>query len=147
MRVSMKVDYGVRALIDLAQHNGQGQGPSQTAEIAQRQGVPEPYLDQLLTTLRKAGFIRSRRGPQGGHMLARDPSQISLGEVISTLEGHVPPIDCLDGSLECSLAGSCSQQEIWRDIDAITQNLLNATTIESLASRQKKQQSKLVYYI
>ena len=61
MRVSMKVDYGVRALIDLAQNHGNG--PVQTAEIASRQSVPEPYLDQLLTSLKKVGFVRSRRGP------------------------------------------------------------------------------------
>ncbi|MFQ5861407.1 MAG: RrF2 family transcriptional regulator, partial [Dehalococcoidia bacterium] len=85
MRVSMKVDYGVRALMDLTQRYGQG--PVQTSEIAQHQGIPEPYLDQLLTTLRKAGFIRSRRGPGGGHTLAREPEAISLGAVINALEG------------------------------------------------------------
>src|SRR3990170_2402022 len=64
MKVSMKGDYGVRALIELAHHYGEG--PVQSAVIASRQGVPEPYLDQLLTALRRAGFIRSVRGPQGG---------------------------------------------------------------------------------
>ena len=114
MKVSMKVDYGVRALIDLAQHYNEG--PIQTNDIAHRQGVPEPYLDQLLTTLRKSGLIHSRRGPQGGHTLAKEPVDITLGAVINTLEGVVQPIDCLDGTMECSLAGSCSQQEIWREI-------------------------------
>ena len=145
MKVSMKVDYGVRALIDLAQHYNEG--PIQTAEIAHRQDVPEPYLDQLLTTLRKSGLIHSRRGPQGGHTLAREPRQITLGTVINTLEGSIHTIDCLDGTFECSLAGSCSQQEIWRDIDAITQNVLDSTSIDDLASRQKKPQSKIAYYI
>lgn len=146
MRVSMKVDYGVRALIDLAQNYNKG--PIQTSEIARRQGVPEPYLDQLLTTLRKSGLIHSRRGPQGGHNLAKEPQSITLGEVISTLEGTLHTIDCLDGTYECSLAGSCSQQEIWRDIDLQTRNLLNTTTIGTLASKQKPQETAAAaYYI
>jgi hypothetical protein len=70
MRIPMKVDYGVRALVDLAQQADAGR-PVRTAEIAQRQNIPEPYLDQVLTTLNKFGFIRSRRGPQGGHVLGR----------------------------------------------------------------------------
>ena len=141
----MKADYGVRALIDLAQRHGEGS--VQTSEIAQRQGVPEPYLDQLLTALRKAGFIRSRRGPQGGHTLAREPTRISLGEVINTLEGHAQPIDCLDGSMECCLAASCAQQDVWRHIDMLTQNVLNSTNIGELALKQKRQESRVMYYI
>ena len=68
MKVPMKVDYGVRALVELAMHYGEG--PVQTAEIAYKQGIPEAYLDQLMTTLNKFGFVVSRRGPQGGHRLA-----------------------------------------------------------------------------
>src|SRR3989304_5201364 len=85
MKVSMKGDYGVRALIELAHHYGEG--PVQSAVIASRQGVPEPYLDQLLTALRRAGFIRSVRGPQGGHALIRDPQELRLSEAIGALEG------------------------------------------------------------
>ena len=75
MKVSMKGDYGVRALVELAHHYGEGQ--VQSAAIAARQSIPEPYLDQLLTTLRRAGFIRSVRGPQGGHALIRDPHDLA----------------------------------------------------------------------
>ena len=76
MRVSMRLDYGVRALVDLAQNYGDG--PVQTSEIATRQGVPEPYLDQLLTSLKKVGFIQSRRGPHGGYTLALEPSKLRM---------------------------------------------------------------------
>ncbi len=145
MRVSMKVDYGVRALIDLAQHHGQG--PVQTAEIATRQSVPEPYLDQLLTTLRKAGFIRSRRGPQGGHVLAIVPDDINLSMVINTLEGLSPPIDCIDGTLACTWSSHCVQQEVWKAIDQATHKVLDATTIGELAKRQKLREAGLTYYI
>ena len=76
MRISTKGEYGVRALIELSHR--WGQGTTQSAEIAARQHIPEPYLDQLLTTLRKAGFIRSVRGPQGGHALLHAPEEIKL---------------------------------------------------------------------
>ena len=141
----MKVDYGVRALLELSQHYGHG--PAQTAEIAARQGIPEPYLDQLLTTLRKAGLIHSRRGPQGGHVLAKEPDQITLAMVISTLEGSMPPIDCIDGTLECPISSRCAQQEIWRTIEEMTQQVLASTSIGQLARRQVERQARPIYYI
>ncbi len=77
MRVSTKGDYGIRALIELAHHFGKTK-PTQSSEIAARQNIPESYLEQLLTTLRRAGFIRSVRGPQGGHALIRDPQELRV---------------------------------------------------------------------
>ena len=94
MRCSTRGDYGLRALIELADHYGQG--PLQCSEIALRRHVPEQYLDQLLTTLRKAGFVRSQRGPAGGHELARDPAEIPVYEAIVALEGSLSPIAWLD---------------------------------------------------
>jgi Rrf2 family protein len=146
VKVSMKGDYGVRALIDLALHYGHG--PVQSAEIAQRQHIPEPYLDQLLTTLRKAGFIHSRRGPQGGHALARDPNMITFAEVITALEGSLAAIGCLDGSLECTLSGACGQQEVWGLVTQQLRTVLEATTIADLAARhQQLQSTRVMYYI
>ena len=94
MRVSTRSDYGLRALIELAGHYGGG--PLQSSEIAGRRHIPEQYLDQLLTTLRKAGFIRSMRGPAGGHELLRDPSLVTVLDVIQALEGSLSPVAWLD---------------------------------------------------
>jgi Rrf2 family protein len=85
MRFSMKTEYGVRAAVELAAHAGRG--TLQSGEIARRQGIPGPFLDQVLMTLRRAGLVSSTRGPRGGHELARRPDQIRLDEVISVLEG------------------------------------------------------------
>src|SRR5262245_28322897 len=85
----MRSDYGARAMIDLALRYGDG--PVQSADIAVRQGIPEAYLEQLLTALRKAGLVRSTRGPHGGHELARAPAEMSLLEVVSALEGPLGP--------------------------------------------------------
>ena len=90
MKVPMKVDYGVRALVELALHYGEG--PVQTADIAYKQGIPEAYLDRLMTTLNKFGFVLSLRGPQGGHRLASDPMDIDLGMVMKTLDGSSSPL-------------------------------------------------------
>ncbi len=145
MKVPMKVDYGVRALVELAAHYGEG--PVQTAEIAVRQSIPEAYLDQLLTTLHKFGFIRSRRGPMGGHSLARDPSEINLGMIMLTLEGNTPVLDCLTEPNECTLSYTCAQRDVWRSVDEAVNDLLSATTVADLAYRQNHLAGRGMYQI
>ncbi len=135
MRVPMKVDYGVRALVELALHYGEG--PVQTAEIAYRQGIPEAYLDQLMTTLSKFGFVHSRRGPQGGHRLACDPVDIDLGMVMKTLDGSSSPLDCLTNPLDCVFSDSCAQQEVWKAVDEAIQNVLSDISLADLVRRQR----------
>jgi Rrf2 family cysteine metabolism transcriptional repressor len=85
MRLSMKTEYGVRAIVELAANAGRG--ALQSGEIARRQVIPGPFLDQVLMTLRRAGLVHSTRGPHGGHVLARSPEDIRLDEVIACLEG------------------------------------------------------------
>lgn len=86
MRLSMKTEYGFRAILELAANAGRGS--MQSAEIARRQSIPGPFLDQVLMTLRRAGLVTSTRGPHGGHALARRAEQIRLDEVIECLEGN-----------------------------------------------------------
>ena len=115
MRLSTKSDYGVRALIELAL-SGDG-APVQRAEIASRQHIPESYLDHLLAQLRRDGFVRSVRGPGGGHLLTREPEEMCLLHVIESLEGSVAPIACLEEGGECSHEpGECVQRWVWEDI-------------------------------
>ena len=136
MRVSTKGDYGVRALIELALHYGEG--PLQSAEIAARQRIPEPYLDHLLTTLRRAGFIRSIRGPQGGHELVRDPQGLHLDEVMEALEGSLAPIGCLDENSDCSRSGGCAQRCVWEEVYRATREILQRTSIAELAAKERR---------
>ncbi|MBI4316881.1 MAG: RrF2 family transcriptional regulator [Chloroflexi bacterium] len=145
MKISMKSDYGLRAVLDLAQRYGQG--PVQSGDIAVRQGIPEPYLEQLLSTLRKAGLIRSVRGPQGGHRLVKPPAEISVGEVIAALEGSIAPIGCVDEVGTCDRSSICVQRDIWMEINQITQRVLDSTTIASLLERQSARQGQSMYYI
>jgi len=137
MRVSTKGDYGVRALIELAHHYGHG--PVQSAEIAARQEVPEPYLDQLLPTLRRAGFIRSVRGPQGGHALIREPGEVKLSDVMIALEGSLAPIACVDDPEACTRTGGCVQREVWERVRDATEEILAGVSIGELAAKEREQ--------
>ncbi len=135
MKASMKGDYGVRALVELAQHYGEA--PIQSSVIASRQSIPEPYLDQLLTALRRAGFIRSVRGPLGGHALIRDPGELRLSDAIGALEGSLAPIACLDDPNGCRGTNSCSLRPVWQEIQAETLRILEGITIADLAERER----------
>ena len=134
MKIPMKVDYGVRALVELAQHYGEGH--IQTAVIAYKQGIPEAYLDQLMTSLNKFGFVHSRRGPQGGHALAMDPKDIDLNMVMERLDSSNSPLDCLINPDECVFSDTCAQQEVWKSIEATIRDVLSNITVADLAERQ-----------
>ncbi len=135
MRVSTRSDYGLRALIELA--GNYGRGPMQSSEIALRRHVPEQYLDQLLTTLRKSGFIRSVRGPAGGHELVRDPSSVCVREVIEALEGSLSPVAWLDEPAEgTDHPHQCGQREIWERIRDATAEILSGYSIADLLERE-----------
>lgn len=139
MKVSTKGDYGIRALIELAHRYGEAR-PTQSSEIAARQKVPESYLEQLLTTLRRAGFIRSVRGPQGGHALIRNPRELRIAEVIEALEGPIMPSDCLDDGGNCAKSGGCAQTDMWTAVRAAIMGVLDTTTIADLAERDRAAQ-------
>jgi len=137
MRVSTRGDYGLRALIELAGHYGQG--PLQSSEIALRRHIPEQYLDQLLSLLRKAGFVRSTRGPGGGHELARPPHEICVKDVIEALEGSLSPVSWLDLPPEqTDHPHQCPQRELWEKVRKATEEILASYTIADLLDREPK---------
>jgi Rrf2 family protein len=140
----MRADYGARAIIDLAQRYGKGL--TQTAEIAARQRIPESYLEQLLTTVRKAGLIRSVRGPAGGHELVRPPTDITLGDVLDALEGAASPSACMDDGA-CSVTRECVLQDVWRDLAENYRRIVHGITIDELAQRQAEREARSMYYI
>ncbi|SRR5579875_1641485 len=135
MRMTMKNDYGLRAMIELAMRYGQSAVPS--AEIARHQAIPEHFLDQLLITLRRAGLLKSQRGPQGGHLLAHPPAQITMSDVINALDGSPPTMECLPEPQVCQFAPGCAIREVWGQIDAYAQQLLSSVTLEQLAARHR----------
>ena len=147
MWISSKGEYGLRALFELTHQYGQRL--VQTKEIAQLQSLPESYLSQVLIMLRKAGFITSRRGPRGGHSLARPPAEINVAEVINALEGTVAPMFCVDEDTveDCLLQDQCVLQEVWQEVDQAIDEVLRKTTLEDLRQRYIHRTGRILYYI
>ena len=140
MLLSTKGDYGVRALIDLAKHVGEG--PVQRAEIARRRQIPESYLDHLLAQLRRDGYLRSTRGPAGGHELAKASDEITLLEVLESLEGSLFPIECVNEEPGSAAGALCGQQWVWQDIYTLMLERLGGTTIADLVEHENQHEQR-----
>src|SRR5215216_7565921 len=141
MRVSSKADYGVRALFDLALHFGQG--PIQSRDIAARQGISEAYLHQVLSALGRAGVVKSTRGPLGGHELVREPSEISLWDVIVILDGF----DCRAHPHLTGPDDSDPVHEAWHELQEQSIELLKSISLATLVERKHSQKPALNYSI
>jgi Rrf2 family transcriptional regulator, cysteine metabolism repressor len=137
MRISTKGEYGIRAVLELAHRHGEGY--VQSADIARARDIPENYLYQLLITLRKAGLIRSRRGPKGGHMLARPPEHVNMAEVVICLEGPLAPVSCVQDEVYtgCEFSASCAVRSVWQRVTTATQSILEDTSFGDLVAMER----------
>lgn len=147
MKLSTKVQYGTRALLDLAIH-GNGR-PVQIKEIARRQQISRHYLEHLIAPLVRGGILRSVRGAQGGIWLARSPQDIKLVEVVSLLEGPMALVKCLNSQDSCPRSGYCATRDTWDDIRKAILGVLESTTLQNLADRQREKEppEAAMYYI
>ena len=137
-----KTSYGLLALIELAGIQAQG-GRLQVSVIAQRQGIPERYLEQMMTSLRKGGLLNSRRGPKGGYQLARPAADIRLGEALECLEGRSEPPPPAQQTLEQQVLHSIGTQ-----LQEQRLALLESTTLtDLLAQRDALLQAQAMYFI
>ena len=143
VKLSSRSEYGIRALLELAQRRGQG--PIQSREIAERQEIPDAYLNQLLLILRKAGIVQSVRGPAGGHLLARSPERVTLAEVIGALEG-LPQQE--SGEAEAEGRGDAwAVRWLGYQIDEAVAKVLGEITLETLLVRKQTRDNILTYQI
>ncbi|MCL6452237.1 MAG: Rrf2 family transcriptional regulator [Alicyclobacillus sp.] len=129
MKVSKKTEYGLRAMIALALMGGQNH-PVPLPAVADAEQIPEQFLDQIFGKLRRAGFVRSVRGANGGYLLSRPPEQISVGGLVRVLEGTLSPIGCVseepsaDPGTFCGRASFCHTRPVWlRVLEAVTRAL------------------------
>jgi Rrf2 family protein len=137
VRVSTRGDYASRALLSLALHDD-GE-PTSVRDLAERTGLPQPYLEQILLTLKGAGLVRSKRGVGGGYVLARDTTEITLAEIVSAVDG---PIQAGDFGLPheagaCDHEGQCVLLSVWGEVSSKLQVLLGAMTLDDLVRRAK----------
>lgn len=137
MKITTKGRYGLRALIDLAQYSEIE--PVSISSIASRQGISERYLEQLMTMLKKAGLIKSIRGAGGGYVLAKELSEISVGDVLRALEGNLEPVECTAFSQEdtCAAAGGCVTKYVWQRINESINKTVDEISLEQLVKESK----------
>jgi Rrf2 family protein len=141
--LSAKTQYGIVSLIELAAIYERG-GVLQVAEIAQRQGIPDRYLEQMLTSLRRARILRSIRGPRGGYQLARPPAEILVQEVVSTLEGE----PSLRGASERATAEFDVLTALEEQLAAARRRILEGTSVQDLLERRDQLvQAQAMYFI
>lgn len=148
MRLSTKGQYGLRAVLDLADRYGQGPVPLNT--VAEREEISEHYLEQLMSQLRKAGIVTSMRGAQGGYQLSRSPEEITVAEVIDVLEGPMVPVDCLAPDGGCRRSSVCAAQSLWKRLAEAMNEVLGSTTLADLVAenhRLRSQNGDIMYYI
>lgn len=149
MKLSTKGRYGLKAMLDLAIH-GQN-GHIALNSIAERQHISEYYLEQLIAILRKAGLVESMRGAQGGYMLAKPAQEITVGDILRTLEGSLAPVDCVmeDKKIECSQADYCVTKSIWLKIRDSINKVVDNITLQDLVDdyKQAYAQATDMYYI
>lgn len=137
MKISTKGRYAVRVMLDLAVHNT-GEF-IKVKNIAERQDLSEKYLEQIISILNKAGFVRSVRGAQGGYRLARDPSTYTVGSILRLTEGSLAPVACLENATnECERCDTCDTLAIWKDLENAINNVVDNVTIADLVLRQQE---------
>ena len=142
MKVSTRGDYASRALLSLALH-GDDAGPTSVRDIAERTGLPQPYLEQILLALKGAGLVRSKRGVGGGYVLARSPEEIALSDIVSAVDG---PITLGDFGLPhqngaCDHEGQCVLLAIWGTVGEQMRKLLDGMNLADIAAMARGQQA------
>lgn len=143
MKLSTKGRYGLRAMIDLAQHSGDA--PVSIISISERQDISERYLEQLVALLKKAGLVRSIRGAGGGYVLAKDMKEISVGDILRALEGSLEPVECpgLDPAGGCKSADSCVSKYVWKRINESISRTVDEIMLDQLVEESRKKTEKL----
>lgn len=137
MKISTKGRYAVRVMLDLAANNT-GEY-IKVKEIAARQDISEKYLEQIISILNKAGFVKSVRGAQGGYRIAKDPSNYTVGMILRLTEGSLNPVACLDDEVnECERCDTCETLEVWKQLAKAINDVVDNVTVEDLLERQQE---------
>lgn len=146
MKISTKGDYATRALQDLALRYDEGPVPIEA--IAERQALPARYLEQLLLTLKRAGFLASKRGVNGGYYLAKPPREITLGQIIRAVDGPIAPIFCVTEPPreQCTQESFCALREVWGEVRDAVSAIVDHTTLADICERIRQRSRERVTY-
>ena len=133
MKISTKIRYGMRAMIELARNKGEE--PVMLGLIAQKQEISEKYLEQLFTLLRNAGLVKSERGAKGGYRLAKDPDNITALEIFEAMNGPLELVDCSIDPKSCRKSSECEAIELWKELSDKIRDVLSSKTLTELAQK------------
>ncbi len=142
--ISQKCQYALRAIFELAKHHGQG--PTKIADVAEAQAIPPRFLEVILSQLKQGEFVTSRRGAEGGYLLARDPGGLLVGEIIRFVEGPIGPVGCVTGESEqqCPLHGDCVFLDMWGKVQQAVSAIYDTTTFEYLVAEDARRAKRYV---
>ena len=137
MRVSQKCQYALRAVFELAKRPGAD--PVSTTQIAAAQAIPKGFLEVILVKLKNGGFVRSRRGMRGGYQLTASARTLTLGEIISFVDGPIAPIDCMTDAHrnDCGLNGDCTFMPFWERVRDAVAGVYETTTFQDLIDSEQ----------
>ncbi len=138
VKVSTRGDYASRALLSLALHDGESD-PTSVRDVAERTGLPQPYLEQILLALKGAGIVRSKRGVGGGYILARPPEEITLGQIVSAVDGPIQAGDFGEPHQNgaCDHEGQCILLAVWSEVGVHMRRHLDSFTLADIAARSR----------
>ncbi len=135
MKISTKGRYAVRVMLDLAV-NDAGEY-IKVKQIAERQGISEKYLEQIISILNKAGYVKSARGAQGGYRIAGNPEDYTVGMILRLTEGSLCPVACLeDGRNQCGRSATCATLSVWKELDEAINHVVDGVTIADLTKKR-----------
>ena len=140
MKFSTKARYGLRAMLDLAMHSGEGM--ILLKDVARRQEISERYLENIMRVLIANGLVNSAQGRSGGFALAKPAEQIQLNEIIETLDGSMSPAPCVDNPKLCNRTAICVTRDIWEKLKKAMDDVLNSITLQELVEMQKDKFAK-----
>lgn len=143
MKISTKGRYALRLMLDLALNNTGD--PVRVKDIAARQEISDKYLEQIISTLNKAGYVRSIRGPQGGYRLTKSPEQYTVGMILRLTEGSLAPVVCLDEEENsCDRQDTCATLQLWKMLNDAISNVVDKVTLADLVEWQEAKMNNYV---
>ena len=143
MQISTRGRYALRMMLDLAiNNNGE---PIRLKDISKRQGISDKYLEQIISVLNKAGFVRSIRGSQGGYMLNREPKEYTVGMILRLTEGSLAPVACLDYEPnDCERQNECVTLILWEKLNDAIKGVVDNITLQDLVQWQMEKSDNYV---
>lgn len=131
MKISTKGRYALRLMLDIAQHNAGD--PVRVKDIAARQEISVKYLEQIVSILVRAGYLKSIRGPQGGYRLTKQPEDYTIGSILRLTEGSLAPIECLESGIsDCPRSENCVTLRFWKELDQAIKSVVDKYTLDDL---------------